>query len=89
MKTLVLQILALVLHGSFSFRFCLFQRQIQDPELTTKLNKPTCSGVMLYGPPGCGKTKVAKVSGDCLYYYYYIDGRLISIFPKQFKEPQG
>jgi len=46
-------------HGQFTR---LFQRQIQDPELTTKLNKPTCSGVMLYGPPGCGKTKVAKVS---------------------------
>ena len=53
----------------------LIVRPIKEPELCIKFGIKRQAGVLLYGPPGCGKTMLAKaVAHECKANFIYVKG---------------
>jgi cell division protease FtsH len=45
----------------------------KKPELFKRFNKSAGGGILLYGPPGCGKSYFARaVAGECQAHFYHI-----------------
>jgi transitional endoplasmic reticulum ATPase len=53
----------------------LVQLPLQEPRIFAQLGIPVPRGVILYGPPGCGKTYLAKaLANEVRARFYYING---------------
>ena len=51
------------------------QYPVNHPEKLLKLDVPASRGVLMYGPPGCGKTLLAKaIPNECNVKFMYIKG---------------
>lgn len=54
---------------------CLFQYPVEHPELFLKFGMQPSRGVLFYGPPGCGKTLLAKaIARECKANFISIKG---------------